>query len=87
VGPLGWHGGIFYGVAIQGIENTGRRLVPDARIVAGSDEMVRFVNYWLELRKADGMYERERNYWIRGQPSATLPPRWSVVRDVLHWVK
>ena len=41
----------------------------------------------LDLRKADGMYERERNYWIRGQPSATPPPRWSVVRDVLHWVK
>jgi len=38
-------------------------------------------------RKAAGMYERERSYWIRGQPSATPPPRWSVVRDLLHWVK
>ena len=41
----------------------------------------------LDLQKADGMYERERNYWIRGRPSATPPPRCSVVRDVLHWVK
>jgi len=38
-------------------------------------------------RKAAGMYERERSYWIRGQPSALPPPGWSVVRDVLHWVK
>jgi hypothetical protein len=53
----------------------------------GSDEMVHFVNYWLDLWKADGMHERERNYWIRGQPSATPPPRWSVARNVLQWVK
>src|SRR5262249_32877037 len=33
----------------------------------GSDEMVHFVNYWLDLRKADGRYERERTSWIRGQ--------------------
>jgi hypothetical protein len=52
-----------------------------------SDEMVHFVNYWLELRKADGMYERERNYWICRQPSTTPPPRSSIVRDALHWVK
>jgi proton glutamate symport protein len=53
----------------------------------GSDEMVHFVNYRLDMRKVDGMHERERNYWIRGQPSATPPPRWSGARNVLHWVK
>jgi hypothetical protein len=34
-----------------------------------SDEMVHFVNYWLDLRKADGMRAREFDYWILlGQP-------------------
>jgi Na+/H+-dicarboxylate symporter len=52
----------------------------------GSDEMAHFVNYWLELRRADGMRTREVNYWILGRPRAVAAPRWSVLRDVLHWI-
>ena len=51
----------------------------------GSEEMVRFVNYWLELRKANGFRAREMSYWIEGQPRDTTERRWSVVRDVLGW--
>src|SRR5215470_17757163 len=50
-----------------------------------SDEMVHFVSYWLDLRKADGMHTRELKYWLLGQPRTQATPRWSVVRDVLHW--
>ena len=50
-----------------------------------SDEMVHFVSYWLDLRKADGMHAREMSYWLLGQPRTLATPRWSVVRDVLHW--
>ena len=52
-----------------------------------SGEMTDFVNYWLELRKADGFQARELDYWILGQPRALSTPRWSILRDVLHWVK
>jgi hypothetical protein len=31
------------------------------------------------------MQARERSYWIQGQPYAVPTPRWSVVRNVLHW--
>jgi proton glutamate symport protein len=51
----------------------------------GSEVMVHFVNYWLELRRADGMRSREASYWILGRPRAVAAPRWSIVRDVLHW--
>jgi ABC-type amino acid transport substrate-binding protein len=51
----------------------------------GSEVMVHFVNYWLELRQADGMRAREEDYWIRGRPRAGAAPRWSIVRNVLHW--
>ncbi|HEY7245021.1 MAG TPA: cation:dicarboxylase symporter family transporter [Xanthobacteraceae bacterium] len=51
----------------------------------GSEVMVHFVNYWLELRRADGMRAREEDYWIRGRPRVAATPRWSIVRDVLHW--
>jgi len=47
--------------------------------------MVHFVNYWLELRRADGMRARETNYWILGRPRGVAAPRWSIVRNVLHW--
>ncbi len=52
-----------------------------------SQEMLHFVNYWLELRNADGSRAREFNYWILGQPRPVTTPRWSIMRDVLHWVK
>jgi Na+/H+-dicarboxylate symporter/ABC-type amino acid transport substrate-binding protein len=51
----------------------------------GSQEMVHFVNYWLELRKASGFRAREMSYWIEGRPRDTTERRWSVVRDVLGW--
>jgi proton glutamate symport protein len=48
--------------------------------------MVHFVNYWLELMRADAFWTREVNYWILGQPRAGTTPRWSILRNVLHWV-
>lgn len=51
----------------------------------GSEVMVHFVNYWLELRRADGMREREVSYWILGRPRVAATPRWNIVRNVLHW--
>src|SRR6185312_14879786 len=47
--------------------------------------MVHFVNYWLELRRADGMRQREIDYWLLGRPRAATTPRWSILRNVLHW--
>jgi len=28
---------------------------------------------------------RTMRYWLLGQPRTLASPRWSVVRDVLHW--
>jgi hypothetical protein len=51
----------------------------------GSEAMVHFVNYWLELRRADSMRTREVDYWILGRPRIAAAPRWSIVHDVFHW--
>jgi len=51
----------------------------------GSEAMVHFVNYWLELRRADGLRAREVDYWILGRPRAAAAPRWSIMHNVLHW--
>jgi len=44
------------------------------------------VDAWIELKKRDGTIQRLYDYWILGREAERTGPRWSVVRDVLHWV-
>jgi len=46
-----------------------------------------FVNVWISLKRKDGTIDRAFNYWILGRDAAPRRPRWSIVRDVLHWVE
>ncbi len=46
-----------------------------------------FVNTWIELKKKDGTLDALFRYWILGQQRGSPRPRWSVIRDVLHWVR
>jgi ABC-type amino acid transport substrate-binding protein len=45
-----------------------------------------FINTWIELKQRDGTIDALRRHWILGQDAVTRRPRWSVIRDVLHWV-
>ena len=51
-----------------------------------SADLARFVNYWLNMRKADGFEKKQRDYWIMGKPRQDRKHRWCVIRNVLHWV-
>lgn len=48
-----------------------------------AEEFAKFVNYWLDLKKADGFEQRQRGYWIEGVPTADPTPRWSILRSIL----
>jgi ABC-type amino acid transport substrate-binding protein len=62
--------------------------IPLAYAVArGDQELLDYVNAWLELKQKDRTVERLYDYWILGRGAAARQPRWSVIRDVLHWVK
>jgi Na+/H+-dicarboxylate symporter len=62
--------------------------VPLAYPVARDDERwASFLNTWLELKRRDGTIDALYRHWILGQDAATRAPRWSIVRNVLHWVK
>lgn len=62
--------------------------VPLAYVIAGRDAaMLSLVNSWIELKRDDGTIDRLFAHWIMGQTSEAHRPRWSVIRDVLHWVK
>ena len=53
----------------------------------GDRELVDYVNALVELKKSDGTLKKLYNYWVLGRFAADTQPRWSVLRDVLHWVE
>ncbi len=52
----------------------------------GDSNMKDFVNTWIELKKRDGTIDAVFNHWILGKGAEQKEPRWSVIRDVLHWI-
>jgi Na+/H+-dicarboxylate symporter len=60
--------------------------VPLAYPVAQQDEVfASFVNTWIELKRKDGTLDALYQYWILGLNAAPKQPRWSIMRNVLHW--
>lgn len=61
--------------------------VPVAFPMRQGDERLReFMNHWIEIRRRNGTLDRLYNHWILGRSPETQSRRWSVIRDVLHWV-
>ncbi len=55
-----------------------------AYAVAGDDRrFLDYLNFWLELKAANGDIGNLYNYWIRGINVEKRPPRWSVLHNVL----
>jgi Na+/H+-dicarboxylate symporter/ABC-type amino acid transport substrate-binding protein len=50
-------------------------------------ELATFLNTWIDLKRRDGTIDELYRYWILGQDPAAAGPRWSIIRDVLHWVE
>ena len=61
--------------------------VPLAYPIARHDQaFASFLNTWIELKRKDGTLDALYKYWILGQNATPQQPRWSIVRNVLHWV-
>jgi ABC-type amino acid transport substrate-binding protein len=70
------------------IPEPGLLKVPLAYPIARLDRRFgEFVNTWIELKRKDGTLDALYRYWILGQERGGRRPRWSVIRDVLHWVR
>ncbi|CAK8996885.1 C4-dicarboxylate transport protein 1 [Durusdinium trenchii] len=60
---------------------------PVAMAVRPQDlEWIVMLNGWIEFERFAGSLERLRGFWIEGGGTKKRRPRWSVIRDVLHWV-
>jgi ABC-type amino acid transport substrate-binding protein len=51
-----------------------------------SESYLLALNYWIRMEKDYGMLDKKYDYWVLGKVPGTAEPRWSVVRNVLHWV-
>ncbi len=56
-------------------------------VAAKDDEMADFISRWIELNQKQLLdFQRLYNHWILGLSAEERKPRWSVIRNVLHWV-
>jgi len=46
-----------------------------------------FINTWIELKRRDGTIDALYGHWILGKQACKRQPRWSIMRNVLHWVE
>ena len=51
-----------------------------------SSELRDILDVWLRLKQEDGTINSLYNYWVKGNVQSTLEPRWSIIRNVLHWI-
>jgi hypothetical protein len=49
-------------------------------------DWLRFLDRWLDFERSDGLLDRLRVYWVEGGGTHDRPPRWCILRDVLHWI-
>lgn len=74
-----------YTVVVPGPARIG---VPLAYPIGKRDEgLLRFVNAWIALKRKDGTLDAAYRHWILGEDAAPRRPRWSIARDVLHWME
>jgi hypothetical protein len=60
--------------------------LPLAYPVARRDvAMARFLSVWIDLKRKDGTIQALYDHWILGRDAGARRPRWSILRDVLHW--
>ena len=64
-----------------------RDSAPVSVAVAGFDIVLDdALNTWITLLKMDGTIDKLFDHWMLGKSSSLKKPRWSIMRDVLHWV-
>jgi Na+/H+-dicarboxylate symporter/ABC-type amino acid transport substrate-binding protein len=55
-------------------------------VAHGNNDLLRYFDTWLLNARDNGTIDALYRYWMLGQIAKTQPPRWSVIRNVLHWV-
>jgi len=54
-------------------------------VARGDSQLLPYLNTWLLNAEGDGTIDGLYRYWMLGEVKQTLPPRWSIIRNVLGW--
>ena len=56
-------------------------------VAPSNTSLLQALNAWMLAEKSKGTVDELYRYWMLGEAETEgKPPRWSVIRDVLHWV-
>lgn len=56
-------------------------------VARGNQSLAQTIDAWIIAEKARGTVDALYRYWLLGDAAKSVkPPRWSVIRNVLHWV-
>ncbi|MEI6632571.1 MAG: cation:dicarboxylase symporter family transporter [Chlamydiota bacterium] len=67
--------------------NEGTKFLNAYAVAKNSDDsLLRFMNALLDMERAQGALDKKYDYWVLGKNPLRARRRWSVIRDVLHWV-
>jgi ABC-type amino acid transport substrate-binding protein len=53
----------------------------------GDHLFLEYLNHWLKLKSTSGVATQQFDYWILGKTPQRKTHRWSIIRNVLHWVQ
>jgi Na+/H+-dicarboxylate symporter/ABC-type amino acid transport substrate-binding protein len=56
-------------------------------VAKGNQDLLNFLNNWIQIKKKSPQVKAAYNLWILGRGAVPKKPRWSVIRNVLKWVK
>jgi ABC-type amino acid transport substrate-binding protein len=76
----------FYDVAILQPSDTYKIMCAYAISKNCDDVFLLFLDYWLELEDKYGSLDKKYKYWVLGKDTGNTMQRWSIMRDVLHWI-
>jgi ABC-type amino acid transport substrate-binding protein len=64
------------------------RVQPIGFAVAGGDQdLLNYLKSWIDVAVKGKFMDELYDHWILGRGAEKKQPRWSVIRDVLHWVE
>ena len=56
-------------------------------VARGNQQLLNYLNSWVAMMKNGAPLQEVYDRWILGKGAEEVKPRWSIIRNVLHWVK
>ena len=64
-----------------------QEVIPIGAAARGNFVLSEYLDGWVAAHKEKGTFQRIYDHWILGEGANRTGPRWSVIRNMLHWVE